>query len=165
MGGIVITLVVIGGLVAFAGHTIQKASGGYWKIVAGSAAILFGIGALELFPFSLPKIKFPRFLRSAGAIGPGVSGIVFGGAVAVSSLPCNPGIFIILGVAVLQHHILWALVTLISYAIGFSIPLSFLVFGFSLGKNLVKIQKVEKLIRTTAGILLIIAGIYLFYTL
>jgi sulfite exporter TauE/SafE len=39
-----------------------------------------------------------------------------------------------------------------------------LVLGLSLGKSLVRLQKTEKIIRISAGILLIAAGIYLFYS-
>ena len=164
MAGVVITLLIIGGVVVFAGQTIQKVSGGYWKIAVGCAAIVFGIGALELFPFKLPKLKLLSTERNPAAISSWISGIIFGGAIAVSSLPCNPGIFIILGAAVLQKHVFWAFLNLTAYAIGFSAPLTLLVFGLSLGKSLVRLQKTEKIIRISAGILLIGAGIYLFYT-
>jgi len=164
MAGMVITVLVIGGVVVFAGQTIQKVSGNYWKIAAGCAAIAFGTGALDLFPFKLPKLKLLPARRNPAAVGSWVSGIVFGGAIAVSSLPCNPGVFIILGAAVLQKHVFWAFLNLSAYAIGFSAPLTMLVVGLSLGKSLVRLQKAEKIIRISAGILLIAAGIYLFYS-
>jgi cytochrome c biogenesis protein CcdA len=164
MAGMIITVLVIGGVVVFAGQTIQKVSGNYWKIAVGCAAIAFGIGALELFPFKLPKLKLLSTERNPAAISSWISGIIFGGAIAVSSLPCNPGIFIILGAAVLQKHAFWALLNLTAYAIGFSAPLTMLVFGLSLGKRLIRLQKAEKIIRISAGILLIAAGIYLFYS-
>jgi cytochrome c biogenesis protein CcdA len=164
MAGMVITLLVIGGVVVFAGQTIQKVSGNYWKIAAGCASIAFGIGALELFPFNLPKLKWFPARHNPAAVGSWISGIVFGGAIAVSSLPCNPGVFIILGAAVLQKHVFWAFLNLTFYAIGFSAPLTMLVFGLSLGKSLVRLQKAEKTIRISAGILLIATGIYLFYS-
>jgi cytochrome c biogenesis protein CcdA len=165
MAGSIITLVAIGGAVIFAGQTVQKISGGYWKIAAGSAALLFGIGALELFPFKLPKLTMLPARSGAAGIVPGIAGIVFGGAMAISSLPCNPGIFIILGAAVLQQHAFWAFINLAAYAIGFSVPLTLLVFGLSFGKSLIRLQKAEKLIRVIAGIALIGAGIYFFYSL
>ena len=158
MGGVIAALVVIGLVFVFAGQSVQMFFGGYWKIVAGAAAILFGIGALELFPFKLPSLR----LAPSFHLAPGISGIVFGGAIALSSLPCNPGFFIILGAAVLQKHIVWAVFNLIAYSIGFSFPLAALVVGISLGKNIVRLQVMEKYIRIIAGILLVAAGIYLF---
>jgi cytochrome c biogenesis protein CcdA len=164
MAGSIVTLMAIGSIVIFTGQTIRGISGDYWKIAAGCAAILFGIAALELFPFKLPKLKLLSIQNSTVGLWPGIAGIVFGGAIAVSSLPCNPGIFIILGAAVLQQHTFWAIITLTAYAIGFSVPLTLLVFGLFFGKNLIKMQKAEKTIRTIAGIGLIAAGIYFFAT-
>jgi cytochrome c biogenesis protein CcdA len=162
MVGLFFSLLVVGAIFVFAGQSIQKISGDYWKIAAGVAAILFGIGALELFPFKLPKISIPLIGKDRNIAGFGVSGIVFGGAIAVSSLPCNPGIFIILGAAVLQKHAIWALVNLCAYALGFSLPLTALVCGLSLGKVVLPLQRAERVIRIIAGIFLIALGIYLF---
>jgi cytochrome c biogenesis protein CcdA len=162
MAGSIVTLMAIGSIVIFTGQTIRGISGDYWKIAAGCAALLFGIGALELFPFKMPKIKLLPAQSTSAGLWPGIAGIVFGGAIAVSSLPCNPGIFIILGAAVLQQHTFWAIITLASYAIGFSVPLTLLVFGLSLGKSLINFQKMEKIVRIIAGIALVAVGIYFF---
>ena len=40
-----------------------------------------------------------------GKLGAVLAGIVLGGIVAVSSLPCNPGIFIVIGAAILQGQV------------------------------------------------------------
>lgn len=165
MTGSIFTFMAIGIAVIFAGQTIRSVTGDYWKIGVGCAAIIFGIGALDLFPFKLPKLNLLPGRSSAASFWPGIAGIVFGGAIAISSLPCNPGIFIILGAAVLQQHSFWAVINLAAYAIGFSIPLTLLVFGLSIGKSLLRLQKAEKIIRIVAGIALIAAGIYLFSSL
>jgi len=162
MGGVIAALLIIGLVVIFAGQSVQMFFGDSWKIVAGAAAILFGIGALNLFPVKLPGFAWTPSSRYIGSVAPGISGIVFGGAIALSSLPCNPGIFIILGAAVLQQHSVWAVLNLIAYALGFSIPLTAMVIGISLGKNILRLQKIEKYIRIIAGVLLIATGIYLF---
>lgn len=165
MTGVIITILVIGCLFVFAGQTIQKFSGYYWKIIVGSATILFGIGALELFPFKFPSLKIFPENNIAGSITPWIAGLIFGGAITISSLPCNPGIYIILGAAVIQKHVLWAFLCLTGYAIGFSIPLSLVVFGLSAGKNLVRLRSAEKIARTIGGILLIAVGIYFYYSI
>jgi len=79
-------------------------------------------------------------------------------------LPCSPGFFIVLGAAVLQKHLLWAFFNLVSYAIGFSVPIAALVFGFSLGQSAIRFQKAEKIIRITGGIVLVAVGINLFHS-
>ena len=75
------------------------------------------------------------------------------------------GIFIILGVAVLQGYTLWAIAILAAYAIGFSLPLAAIMLGVSLGSSAVKAKKAEVAIRITAGSLLVIAGFYFLSTL
>ena len=80
---------------------------------------------------------------------------------AACSLPCNPGIFIVLGAAVLQGHALWGMVLMAAYGIGFSLPLSAILFGVSFGKASIKAHRVEAVIRMVAGVLLVGAGFYL----
>jgi cytochrome c-type biogenesis protein len=165
MAGVILTIIAIGCIFVFAGQTVQKISGDYWKIIVGAAAILFGIGALELFPFKIPSLNiFPNKNIFSG-ITPWIAGLIFGGAITISSLPCNPGIYIILGTAVIQKHVMWAVLSLTCYAIGFSLPLSLVVFGLSAGKNLISIQNTERIIRIIGGIMLIAVGVYFFHSI
>ena len=48
-----------------------------------------------------------------------------------------------------------------AFAVGFSLPLSAILFGVSFGKASIKAQKVDAAIRALAGILLVGAGLYL----
>jgi cytochrome c biogenesis protein CcdA len=164
IAGAVAALMAIGSVIIFFGQTAIRVSGEYWKIAGGSIALLFGIASLRLFPFALPKLPFITSGNKSSTFVSGFSGMIFGGTIVVTSLPCNPGIFIILGAAVLEKHAIWALTNLFAYAIGFSAPLSALVFGLSFGKSLVRLQKVEKVVRTAAGVLLIAVAMYLFYS-
>lgn len=164
VAGAVAALMAIGSVIIFFGQTAIRVSGDYWKIAGGSIALLFGIASLRLFPFAFPKLPFITSGNKSRTLVSGFSGMIFGGTIVVTSLPCNPGIFIILGAAVLEKHTVWALTNLFAYAIGFSVPLSALVFGLSFGKNLVRLQKVEKIVRTAAGLLLIATAMYLFYS-
>jgi cytochrome c biogenesis protein CcdA len=162
MVGSIVSLLIIGMMIVSLGLTTIKVSGGYWKIMAGVIALLFGIGVLGLFPFKIPKLKVPIFTASSNSFISGISGLAFGGAIAATTLPCSPGFFIILGAAVLQKHAIWAFGNLFSYAIGFSAPLSAVVLGFSLGQSAIPFQKAEKVIRIAGGIILVAVGIYLF---
>jgi cytochrome c biogenesis protein CcdA len=164
MAGAVVALLATGWVIIFFGQSAIRISGGYWKIAAGCMALLFGIGSLRLFPFAMPKLPFMTSGNKSGTVTSGFSGVVFGGTIAVTSLPCNPGIFVILGAAVLEKHTIWAVTNLFAYAIGYSAPLSALVFGLSFGKSIVRLQKAENVVRTAAGILLIAAAMYLFYS-
>ena len=91
-------------------------------------------------------------------------GLIVGGGVGVCSLPCNPGILIVLGVAVLQGYTFWTIAILIAYAIGFSLPLAAIILGVSFGKMAFKAKKADTVIRIIAGVLLIAAGFYFLKT-
>ena len=94
-----------------------------------------------------------------------VAGLLMGGGVAASSLPCNPGIFIVLGAAILQGHIIWATLLLAMFAIGFRLPLGAVLLGVSLGKTAVLSKNTDTAIRWISGCILLIAGFYLLVTL
>lgn len=164
MLGTILALVLLGAVAGYVGQVAQTALGKYWKLFAGVVAILMGLGALNLLPFKLPHQQSQTGSRPASLWGAAVFGLILGGAVSACSLACNPGIFIILGVAVLQGATLWMLGVLVAYAVGFSLPLTAVVLGASFGKSAVKAQKAETAIRIVAGVLLIVAGFYFLKT-
>ncbi len=79
----------------------------------------------------------------SGWLGTLVFGLVGGGAVSVCSLACNPGIFIILGAAMLQGFTFWMAGILAAYALGFSLPLGALMLGVSFATAAVKFRGME----------------------
>ena len=164
--GTVLSLVILGAVAAMVGQVAQGTLGRYWKVFAGFLAIVLGLGALNLLPFKLPqgKAKFGVKGRSGGVLGALLFGIVGGGAVSVSSLACNPGIFIIIGAAVLQGVTLWMTAVLVAYAIGFALPLGGLMLGVSFGAAAVTFKGLESAVRGLAGVLLVVAGFYFLWT-
>jgi cytochrome c biogenesis protein CcdA len=164
--GAVLSLVILGAVAAMVGQVAQGTLGRYWKVFAGFAAILLGLGALNLLPFKLPqgRATFGVKSRSGGAVGALLFGIVGGGAVSVCSLACNPGIFIIIGAAVLQGVTLWMTAVLVAYAIGFALPLGALMLGVSFGAAAVKFKGLETVVRCVAGVLLVAVGFYFLWT-
>lgn len=164
MLGTALALVVLGLVAGYVGQVAQTTLGRYWKLFAGVAAIVLGLAALNLLPFKLPHRDVTQTGQPRSLWGAAVFGIVLGGAVSACSLACNPGIFIILGVAVLQGATLWMTGVLVAYAVGFSAPLAAIVLGASFGKSAVRAKKAEAVIRMVAGILLILAGFYFLST-
>ncbi len=161
MLGTVAALVVLGSVAGFIGQVAQSVLGKYWKIFAGLIAIFVGLAALNLLPFK-PAQKGTAGNKSKpkGLVGVAVVGFIMGGGVSIASLACNPGIYIVLGVAVLQGYTLWAMAILAAYAIGFSLPLAAIMLGVSFGSSAIKAKKAELVIRITGGVLLIVAGFY-----
>lgn len=162
--GTVISLMIIGGIAGFVGQTAQASLGSYWKIFAGIVAILFGLATLKLLPFKLPASSSTKSTNRFGKLGPAAAGLLIGGGVAASSLPCNPGIFIVLGASVLQGQVIWAALLLALFAIGFTLPLGAVLLGVSLGKIALLSKNADTAIRWVSGGVLLVAGFYLLIT-
>ena len=162
--GTVLSLMVIGGIAGFVGQTAQVSLGNYWKTFAGIIAILFGLATLKLLPFNLPALNFLESPSGSAKLGPAAAGLLLGGGVAASSLPCNPGIFIVLGAAILQGQVFWAILLLAMFALGFSLPLGAVLLGVSLGKAAFMSKNADIAIRWVSGCILLFAGFYLIIT-
>lgn len=164
--GAVLSLVILGAVAAMVGQVAQGTLGRYWKLFAGFLAIVLGLGALNLLPFKLPqrKAKFGTRSPSTGVVGALLFGLIGGGAVSVSSLACNPGIFIIIGAAVLQGVTLWMTAILVAYSIGFALPLGALMLGVSFGAAAITFKGLETVVRGLAGVILVAAGFYFLWT-
>lgn len=166
MIGTTLALIILGFIAGFVGQAAQALLGRYWKLFAGGIAVLLGLAALKLLPLHLPQFTRQTKTRSAsyGMLGTVIVGLLMGGGVAASSLPCNPGIFIVIGASILMGQIFWGMLLMAAFGIGFSLPLGAILFGISFGKTALKAKKVEAVIRTVAGVLLISAGLYLLAT-
>lgn len=166
MAGTTLALIVLGFVAGIVGQTAQALLGRYWKLFAGVIAVILGLAALKLLPVKLPQFTQKAEAHSAvhGMLGTVVVGLLLGGGVAAASLPCNPGIFIVIGASILMGHILWGMVLMAAFGVGFSLPLGAILLGVSLGKSAIKLQKAEAAIRVAAGVLLVCAGFYLLAT-
>jgi cytochrome c biogenesis protein CcdA len=166
MIGTTLALIVLGFVAGFVGQAAQALLGRYWKIFAGFIAVVLGLAALKMLPLKLPQFARKSETRSAGQgiWGTVLVGLLMGGGVAAASLPCNPGIFIVIGASILMGHIFWGMVLMAAFGVGFSLPLGAILFGVSFGKASIKAQKVEAAIRVVAGVLLVGAGFYLLAT-
>jgi len=163
--GTTLALVVLGFVAGMVGQTAQAFLGRYWRVFAGMVAVLLGLATLKLLPFALPTRSLPGpSFTSGGTLGAALGGLFLGGGVAACSLPCNPGIFIVLGAAVLQGRALWGMLLMAAFAVGFSLPLTAVLFGVAFGKASVGAGKADTVIRTVAGAALVGAGLYLLST-
>ena len=164
MFGTIVSLMIIGAISGFVGQVAQSTLGEYWKIFAGIVAIILGLASLKLLPFNISFGKINTQKKELSQVGQIFTGIALGGIVAVSSLPCNPGIFIVMGAAILQGAVLWATLLLGMYAIGFALPLGLLMLGISLGNFTLASKGIDKIMRWISGGILIIIGFYFILT-
>jgi cytochrome c biogenesis protein CcdA len=162
--GTILSLMIIGGIAGFVGQTAQISLGDYWKLFAGIIAIVFGLATLKMLPFNLPAVSLGKSTNGSKKLGTAAAGLLMGGGVAASSLPCNPGIFIVLGAAILQGQIIWATLLLAMFALGFSLPLGAVLLGVSLGKTALLTKNTDTAIRWVSGCILLVAGFYLLIT-
>jgi cytochrome c biogenesis protein CcdA len=162
--GTILSLMIIGGIAGFVGQVAQGVMGRYWKVFAGIVAVFLGLAALNLLPFKLSLGKFEGVKSRLGKSSAVLAGLILGGIVAASSLPCNPGIFIVIGAAVLQGKIVWATLMLAMFAIGFSLPLGAMLLGISLSKVSLAAKGADAAIRCGAGVVLFVAGFYFLLT-
>ncbi len=166
MAGTTLALIVLGFVSGFVGQAAQALLGSYWKLFAGVIAVILGLLALRLLPVKLPQFASKPGTRPSakGMLGTVMVGLLMGGGVAASSLPCNPGIFIVIGTSVLLGHTLWGMLLMAAFGVGFSLPLGAILFGVAFGKASLKAQKAEPVIRVVAGVLLLVAGFYVLAT-
>jgi len=165
--GATLALVIMGLVAGMVGQAAQAFLGRYWKLFAGVVAVLVGLGTLKLLPtpaFSKGTRATGNPLVARGGVSAALGGLFLGGGVAACSLPCNPGIFIVLGASVLMGQVVWGMVLMAAFAVGFSIPLAAILFGISFGKASIKAGKADMAIRTLAGAALCVAGLYLLAT-
>jgi cytochrome c biogenesis protein CcdA len=162
--GTIVSLMIIGGVAGFVGQVANASLGRYWKAFAGIALIVLGLATLKILPFKISFGKLENLKNKLGMTGVVLTGFVLGGLVAVTSLCCNPAIFIVIGVAVLQRHIFQAALLLGMFAIGFSLPLGAILFGVSVTKARFLPKSTDTIVRWIAGILLLVVGFYFLLT-
>ena len=162
--GTILSLMIIGGIAGFIGQTAQISLGSYWKIFAGIVAIAFGLATLKMLPFEFSTLNLNTTRTGSKKLGSAAAGLLMGGSIAACSLPCNPGIFIVLGAAVLQGQVVWATLLLAMFALGFSLPLGTVLLGVTLGKLAVISKSTDTAIRWVSGCMLLVAGFYLLIT-
>jgi len=162
--GAIVSLMIIGGVAGFVGQVANASLGRYWKVFAGVVLIFFGLATLKVLPFNISLGTFGNIRNRLGVSGVVLTGIILGGLVSTSALCCNPAIFIVIGVAVLQKQIIQAVLLLFMFAIGFSLPLGAILFGVSLSKTLFLPKSADKVVRWIAGGMLVVVGFYFLMT-
>ncbi|MCL2877066.1 MAG: hypothetical protein FWF12_12520 [Betaproteobacteria bacterium] len=163
--GIIVSITVIGVTVGVVGKVAYASFGRYWKIFAGIVIILLGMATLKLLPFTLPSEKLEGMKNRLGTSGMVLAGFILGGLVAVSSMCCNPGLFILTGVAMMTPREVFQTALLFGmFAVGFSLPFGAVLFGISLTKAYFLPKGADAVVRRIAGGILLVVGFYFLMT-
>lgn len=165
MAGVIISFTAIGALTGYLSEVIGELTGAWWQISAGILLILFGLIALNLIPFKITSFSLNKE-RKLNIVSALVFGLVTGGLSVAGNACCNPVFPIILSASFLKGSVIWGILLLISFGIGFGLPmfLAIVGIGFGTGKISEKFSKISVLIRYLAGGALIITGFYLIFS-
>ena len=167
MLGTVLAFSAAGWIVGAISQSVASSFGLWGKIIIAILAIFFGFVALNLLPFRLPSIT-----PAMGKLPPGILGAsIFGLGVGVVSVTytmgcCGPMLLpVVLGVSALKGEAAWGALILGMFAVGYSLPLVVAILGIGLGKLTSFVHKIANPVQKISGALLIIAGVWLLFTL
>jgi len=167
MLGTVIALSAAGYIVGYIGQVAGSTFGLYGKIVIAVITIFLGFAALNLLPFRIPSFNPAKSNLPRGFLGASVMGLGVGGAsVAYTMACCGPMILpVVLGLSVLKGQGVWGAMILGTFAIGYSVPMVAAILGIGFGKLTGVANKIANPIRMASGVLLVVAGFWLIFTL
>ncbi len=162
--GLIVSYTILGillGIVTnFSGALIKASKFIYWFL--GGLLVISGLSFSGLIYGGGmgPKDMIQNKFKNVGYFGAFLFGIIFA-FLEIPACPCCSSVLLIIAsVAVLKGSFLYSLVIFISFAIGQSFPI--LLIGLSTGliKYLIsKMERMEELIRLTAGDILIVLGV------
>jgi cytochrome c-type biogenesis protein len=163
MVGTILALAALGAVTGLLGRLAGAALGRYWRASAGLVMVLFGLAAMRLVPFSVPKFAIAKRSSGRGAAGAMVFGLAVGGATTACTLGCNPLLPVAVGTALLKGSPLLGAAILASFAIGYSLPLVAALVGIGLGLGWLSrvTQRALPALQIGVGVLMAGIGFYL----
>lgn len=163
MLGTVSAFAFLGAVSGFVGQVAGASLGFYWKLVAGFIFVFFGLATLNLLPWSFAKLGFKGSSRMRQSSGATIYGFAVGGGATACSAICNPVLPVALAMTTLQGHTIWGAAILAVFSVGYSFPMVGVLMGLGFGfaRLASVIQKINPLIQTIAGVILITIGFYL----
>jgi cytochrome c biogenesis protein CcdA len=166
MMGTVIALAILGAIAGFVSQVAATAMGQYWKLFAGFAAVFFGLATMGFVPFKLPSLGSSLKPGAPQSLmGAAIFGIAVGGGASACSVGCNPALATVLGITVIKGQTLWGMAILALFAIGYSLPMTMVLVGLSMGKAaFLRSETASKIIRYLGGTILIAVGFYFLAT-
>lgn len=166
MLGTIGAFATIGAVSGLVGQVAGAFLGFYWKLFAGFIMVVFGMASLNLLKLDLGKLGFTGNVWKRRSSGATLYGLAIGGVAAAGSVCCNPFLPVALAVTTFQGHPLWGAALLTVFSIGYSLPMAGVLvgLGFGFGKLSLVAQRITPIIKTVAGLLLIVFGFYLLAT-
>lgn len=164
--GMIFSMSVIGAIIGFASELISNSFGNYWKIAAGLIAVFFGLMSMDLLPFKMPGISIIPKTPKAGFFPSMILGLTIGGLTLACSSCCNPVFPIVLAVSFVKGSMVWGMLLMFAYSIGYGLMFTALMIGIGLGfgKASKSFEKFGLVMKYVGGITMIVIGFYLLIT-
>lgn len=159
--GLTLTFVALGGIAGYLGGVFGL-KGKFWYFILAGLAFLVGLNLVGLLKFELPWLKRIQ-VRKRGLWGALLLGLVFG----IASSPCAaPVLAIILAFAATSKNIPYGMGLLLTYAVGHWVLVFVAGISAAFAQKLIsseKTEKVNRIVKLVAGILLFGVGLYFVY--
>lgn len=161
MLGLTVTFVVLGGIAAYVGG-VFGIQGKVWYFILAGAAFLVGLNLVGLLKFELPWLKKIK-VRKTGLWGALLLGLLFG----IASSPCAaPILALILAFAATTKNVVYGMGLLLTYSIGHWVLIFAAGVSTAFAQKFIsseKTEKVNRIVKLVAGILLFGVGLYFVY--
>ncbi|MFA5781615.1 MAG: cytochrome c biogenesis protein CcdA [Bacteroidales bacterium] len=164
--GTIVSMAVIGGIIGYAGELISDSFGNYWKIAAGLISIFFGLYTMNLLPFKMPAVSVNPNNQKGGIFSAIIFGFTIGGLSSACGLCCNPFFPVVLAVSFVKGSVVWGILMLLTFSLGYGLPLAAAMVGVGMGFGKISkaVNRFGTIMKYAGGIALIAIGFYLLIT-
>lgn len=155
--GMLVTHVVLGVAAALGGEWVQSIMGRHWGLFLGPLLIIMGLMWSGLLNIRLPWFGL-KAKKATGIWGAFLLGIPF--SVAVCPF-CTPALLVTLTASAAIGSVSFGFALLLAFALGRSIPIILGAWSMGWLESLQVLTRHQKIIEVVAGIVLMLAGLYL----
>ena len=165
--GMLVSMAILGAVIGYASELMSASSGKYWKIAAGLIAVFFGLFSMDLLPFKMPGFSAARIAEKQGRKSSVLFGLILGGLALASGTCCNPIFPVIVAASFVKSSMVWGILMLLVYALGYGVAFTAIIIGIGLGAGKISrmFAKSGKVLTYIGGILMIAVGFYLLLTI
>ncbi|MBQ9245861.1 cytochrome c biogenesis protein CcdA [bacterium] len=162
--GLSLILSIIGVICAITGRAFTSIGSPVIVLLFASIIVILGLNLLGIIEINFPTIvkKMPQNRNGSIFIYPFLVGVFF----ALASSPCSsPILASIMAFATISNNIIYSVALLFSFAIGQCIIVILFALFTSTIKHAGIIAKYSEIIIKTSGVILILAGFYIYYSI
>ncbi len=155
--GMLLTHVLLGAAAGLGGEGVASLIGRYWGLVLGPVLIALGLVWAGWIPLRLPAVPL-RAQRAGTLWGACALGAPF--SVAVCPV-CTPALAVLLGVAASTSSAASGALLLLAFALGRAVPVALGTSALGVVERFPSIARYRRWFEICAGVLMVLAGVYL----